>query len=128
MTSFHTSKPWQKLAKEFKTPRCVDCGTTNDLQAGHVLSASKWPMARLWRSNLINQCGPCNIKLGAKIHWSLKAIKLLVIYGMIKLIKYLITAAVMLTLSAYVYYDVTKNGSTITHQIQSDLIKLKELL
>jgi len=83
---FHQDSPWRKLSKDFKTLKCVDCGKSEDIEAGHILPASKWKMARLWRSNLVAQCRSCNAKLGDKIRWSIQALKLILVYGMIKAI------------------------------------------
>ena len=122
--NFHQSKSWKKLAAEFKTPRCIDCGSKVDLQAGHVLPASRFKMMRLWKSNLVNQCAVCNLKLGANIRWSIQAVKLLSIYAMIKLLKYSAAVLIIIILISYIYYDVTLNGSTITNQIQADFMDL----
>jgi len=103
-----------------------------DLQAGHVLPASRFKMMRLWKSNLVNQCAVCNLKLGANIRWSFKAIRLLTVYITMKLIIHTFTVigavAILLitqTLITYIYYDVTLNGSTITNQIQADFIEIQ---
>ena len=86
MSKFHQSPQWRKVSKEFKTPRCVDCGKTEDIEAGHILPASRFKMFRLWQSNLVEQCRSCNAKLGSDIRWSIQAIKLLGIYYMTKLL------------------------------------------
>jgi hypothetical protein len=125
---FHNTKAWRELAKRFKHPRCVDCDGKEDLQAGHILPASRFKMARLWKSNLVNQCGPCNAKLGNKIRWSLRAVKLLSIYAMIKFLTYLITILIIASLARYAYLDITYNSSTITDQIESDIIEIYRTL
>ena len=96
VSNFHKSSAWAKASKDFKSVKCVDCGKSEDIEAGHILPASRFKMMRLWQSNLVNQCRSCNAKLGAKIRWSLQAIKLLMIYGMIKLTIYLSLAFIIL--------------------------------
>lgn len=122
LSDFHGSKDWQKAAKEHKTNRCIDCGTDKDITSGHILPVSRFKMSRLWKSCLVYQCQPCNAKLGNKIRWSLQAIKLLGIYGAMKFIQYLLAIMVIATLLRYQYLDVIYNNSTITDQIQSDII------
>jgi hypothetical protein len=122
MSKFHNSKEWQRLAKAHKQLSCSDCGSKKDIQSGHILPASRFKMMSLWKSNLIAQCLPCNRKLGAKIHWSLQAIKLLVIYGMIKLIMYLSLTLIIVILCRFIYLDVYYNASTITNQMHYELL------
>ena len=123
---FHQSKSWKKLAADFKTPRCIDCGSKVDLQAGHVLPASRFKMMRLWKSNLVNQCAVCNLKLGANIRWSIQAVKLLSIYAMIKLLKMAgISISVLFfayVLGRYYYLDTRNNHSTITNHIKAEIV------
>ena len=123
MSEFHNSPAWAKLSADFKTLKCVDCGSDKDIQAGHILAASRFKMARLWKSNLITQCGPCNAKLGTDIWWGWQALKLLLVYGMIKLLTYGINILIFLVLARFIYLDITYNSSTITHQIQADFIE-----
>jgi len=122
MTDFHKSKEWKNLAKDFKTLKCVDCGKTEDIEAGHILPASRFKMSRLWKSNLVAQCRSCNAKLGNKIHWGYKAIKLLSIYAMIKLLKYSASLIIISIVIRFVYLDITRNGSTIINQMEYDLL------
>ncbi len=124
MSEFHQSPAWLKLSKDFKTLKCVDCGKSEDIQAGHILPASRFKMSRLWKSNLVAQCAACNAKLGNKIRWSIQAIKLLGIYGAMKTIQYLFIAALIGIIFLYGYYDITKNSSTITDQIRADVYQL----
>ena len=102
-----------------------------DLQAGHVLPASRFKMSRLWKSNLVNQCAVCNLKLGANIRWSLQAVKLLSIYMIIKAIKFISLALLIVILGRYAYLDINNNGSTLTDQMMFELMeyyqKLKHL-
>ena len=121
-TPFHQSRSWKKLAAEFKTPRCIDCGSKVDLQAGHVLPASRFKMMRLWKSNLVNQCAVCNLKLGANIRWSIQAVKLLSIIMIIKLLKYSANGLIIIILSSYIYIDMAFNASTITNHIKSNFV------
>jgi len=123
---FHSSKEWRKVSKEFKTPRCVDCGKTEDIEAGHILPASRFKMFRLWKSNLVNQCRSCNAKLGNKIRWSLQAIKLLGLYMLVKIVSYTIIATCYFCLFRYAYLDIQYNNSTITNQIKYDFISAYE--
>lgn len=126
--NFHKSSAWQKLSKDFKKLRCVDCGKSEDIEAGHILPASRFKMVRLWKSNLVPQCRSCNAKLGNKIRWSFQAIKLLSIYAMIKLLQYSVSAIIILILVRFIYLDVTYNGSTITSQMKYDFILYLEKL
>ena len=123
---FHQSKSWKKLAAEFKTPRCIDCGSKVDLQAGHVLPASRFKMSRLWKSNLVNQCAVCNLKLGANIRWSIQTVKLLSIIMLIKALQYAAKGLIIFILINYIYIDIAMNGSTITNQIQVNIIDAYE--
>ena len=128
MSDFHKSSAWQSLSKDFKKLRCVDCGKSEDIEAGHILPASRFKMVRLWQSNLVAQCRSCNSKLGNKIRWSLQAIKLLSIYTMIKLLQYSVSAIIILILVRFIYLDVTYNGSTILNQMKYDLLAFVESL
>ena len=83
VSKFHESKAWRKLAAEHKTFRCA-CKSKDDIQSAHYLPQKRFPMMRLWRWNLYISCGPCNYKLGNRINWSIRAVLLLVVYGMIK--------------------------------------------
>lgn len=110
MSEFHSSKPWQKLSAEFKTLRCVDCKSKEDIEAGHVLPAASWKMMRLWKSNLVPQCRSCNAKLGSKIHWQPRAIILILEYGMIKGIYWLTIILYFSLTTAVIYKDVSTGG------------------
>ncbi len=120
--SFHSSKAWRKLAKEHKTLRCVDCKTTFEIESAHYLPQKRFPMMALWKSNLYYGCSKCNGKLGAKIKWSIQAIKLLVIYGLIKLTIYLTMALIIVIAGRFIYLDITYNGSTITNQMKYEAL------
>jgi len=120
---FHSSKQWQKLSKDFKTLKCVDCGKSEDIEAGHILPASRFKMSRLWKSNLVAQCRACNAKLGDKIRWSIRSIQLLVVYGMIKILMYSVIILIAALLARYIYLDITYNASTITDQMQYEVIE-----
>jgi len=117
---FHNTKAWRDLAKRFKYPRCVDCDSKEDIQAGHILPASRFKLVRLWKSNLVTQCGACNAKLGADIRWSWQAIKLLGIYYMIKTFLCIIQILLLAVLAKYIYWDISHNDSIITDQIRVD--------
>jgi len=116
---FHQTTPWQKLSKDFKTLRCVDCGSITDIEAGHILPAANWKMARLWKSNLVAQCHACNAKLGCKIRWSIQAIKLLVVYGAMKFIYWIIIIFYFSLTTAVMYKDLSSGGmeASFTGQI-----------
>ena len=105
--------------------RCIDCRSDKDIESAHYLPQKRFPMSALWRINLYYGCSKCNGKLGAKIKWSIQAVKLLSIYAMIKLLKYSAAVLIIIILISYIYYDVTLNGSTITNQIQDDFIELQ---
>ena len=124
MGSFHSSRAWSKLAKEHKINRCDDCSTTADIESGHILAASRFPAARLWKSNLKYQCKPCNLKQGVKLRFNLITIKLLSIYYMVKLGKWLLTGLLAVILGRYAYLDVSMNDSIITDHIKSEVISL----
>lgn len=129
---FHQSRQWRRLSKEFKTQRCYDCGSSKELQAGHVLAASKFPMSALWRSNLKMQCATCNQKQGTKLKLDLKTIKLLMEYAVIKTLKVVVMSIIVILFFRFVYLDITYNGSTISNQMKYDTLeywdKLIELL
>ena len=124
MTKFHKSNAWRKLSKEFKTPTCEDCGSTKELQSGHILAASRFDMSKLWKSNLKLQCQTCNLKQGVRIKWSTQAIKLLAVYGMIKALRLMVMVIVIVVLSYFIYVDVNRGpwDTTITYQIYSELL------
>ncbi len=124
VSNFHKSKAWLKLSKDFKTLKCVDCGKSEDIEAGHILPASRFKMSRLWKSNLVAQCRSCNAKLGAKIRWSLQAIKLLAVYAMIKFLMYSVIIIMVALLGRYIYLDVTHNASTLTNQMIYEAIAI----
>jgi len=120
MSDFHTGKPWRKLSKDFKTLKCVDCGKSEDIEAGHILPASRFKMSRVWMFNLVAQCRSCNAKLGNKIRWSIRAVQLLVVYGMIRFLMYSVIILILALLARYYYLDTQFNNSTITDQIKAD--------
>ena len=83
---------------------------------------------RLWRVNLYHGCSKCNGRLGNRIKWSIRAIQLLVIYFMIKLITYVSMTLVIVILCRYIYLDINYNASTITDQMQYELIEYYQKL
>lgn len=121
MSKFHNSKEWQRLAKAHKQLSCSDCGSKKDIQSGHILAASRFPMSKLWMINLKHQCKPCNLNQGVKLQFNTSTIKLLVIYMLIKFIKNLFVFIVLVLLARYCYLDIEYNASTITNQIKSDV-------
>jgi len=131
---FHQTAPWQKLSKDFKTLKCVDCGKSEDIEAGHILPAANWKMARLWRWNLIHQCHSCNAKLGCKIRWSIQAIKLLTVYIAMKAIYWLVIILYFSLTTSVMVMDIASGGmeTSFTGQILIEsleqLQQLKELL
>jgi len=116
---FHQTTPWHKLSKDFKTLKCVDCGSITDIEAGHILPAATWKMARLWKSNLVAQCHPCNAKLGCKIRWSIQALKLLAVYIAMKAIYWVIIIIYFSLTSTVMYKDLSSGGleTSFTGQI-----------
>ena len=116
---FHQTTPWQKLSKDFKTLKCVDCGKSSDIEAGHILPANRFKMSRLWMSNLVAQCRSCNAKLGNKIRWSLQALKLLLVYGMIKGIYWLVIILYFSLTTSVMVMDISAGGmeTSFTGQI-----------
>ena len=123
---FHQTDAWKKASKAHKQLICCDCGSSTDIQSGHILAASRYPMMRLWKSNLILQCKLCNLKLGTDIHWSIQAVKLLVIYWMIKILTYLVIFLIFVSAvgiaGRYWWLDTENNASTITDHIKADII------
>ena len=119
MTDFHQTSAWRKLSKDFKTLKCVDCGKSEDIEAGHILPASRFKMSRLWMYNLVAQCRSCNAKLGNKIRWSFRAIQLLVVYGMIKFIYYTVIILYFSLTTTVMVKDLTAGGfeTSFTGQI-----------
>jgi len=111
---FHQTSPWVKLSKDFKTLKCVDCGKSEDIEAGHILPASSWKMSRLWMSNLVAQCRSCNAKLGNKIRWSPQAIKLLMVYGAMKFIYWGIIILYFSLTTTVMYKDLTIGGFEVS--------------
>tara|TARA_R110002012_G_C11446857_1_gene591288 strand:+ start:304 stop:690 length:387 start_codon:yes stop_codon:yes gene_type:complete len=126
VSKFHQTKAWKALAKDHKTIRCIDCKTTFDIESAHYLPQKKWPMMRLWKSNLYYGCSKCNGKLGDKIKWSAQAIKLLVIYMLIRFIQIMSLAILLIIMGRYIYLDINYNGSTITNQMKYDLLAFIE--
>ena len=123
MPDFHKSRAWRKLAAEHKTFRCA-CKSKDDIQSAHYLPQKRFPMMRLWKANLYISCGKCNRELGDKIKWSPQAIKLLVIYAMIKILMYSVTILTLALLARYYYLDTAYNNSTITNQIKADAYEI----
>jgi len=125
VTDFHQTSAWGKLSKDFKTLKCVDCGKSEDIEAAHILPAANWKMARLWKSNLVAQCHPCNAKLGCKIRWSIQAIKLLTVYIAMKGIYWTIIILYFSLTTAVMVMDISTGGmeTSFTGQI---LIESKE--
>lgn len=130
MSEFHTGKPWQKLSKDFKTLKCVDCSSKDDIQAGHILPASRFKLMRLWKYNLVAQCRVCNAKLGNKIRWSISAVILLLIYPILwmvhMIIKFLMVLVIFLILAIvgrFIVIDLSRGpfDTTITGQILAEL-------
>ena len=122
---FHQTSPWQKLSKDFKTLKCVDCGSITDIEAGHILPAANWKMSRLWKSNLVAQCHACNAKLGCKIRWSIQAIKLLTVYIAMKAIYWIIIILYFSLTTSVMVMDIASGGmeTSFTGQV---LIQSKE--
>ena len=132
MSSFHSSKEWVALAKIHKLIQkakgkyyCVDCKTINHLESDHILPVSKYPMYGLWLCNLALRCGPeakgCNQKKSDKIYWSIRAVQLLVIYGMIKILSYIAKGLVIFILIRFLWLDHQYNASIITDHIKADI-------
>lgn len=121
MSDFHNSASWRKLSKDFKTLKCHDCGSTKDIQAGHILAASEYPMARLWKINLKKQCQPCNLKQGVHLRRDWLTIKLLFYYGVIMILKILPWAIIVLAL----VIDQSRGpwDTTIAYQIAGPIIE-----
>jgi len=80
-------------------------------------------MMRLWKANLYISCGKCNRELGDSIKWCPQAIKLILVYVMIRFIQYSIYALVLGLILAFiialVYRDLTAGGfeTSFTGQI-----------
>jgi len=122
MSNFHQTKAWRKLAKEHKTIRCLDCKTTFEIESAHYLPQKRFPMMRLWKANLYYGCSKCNGKLGNKIKWSFQALKLLVIYMLIRFTQIMSLAILLVILGRMTYLDIDRNGSTIINQMKFDAI------
>ena len=123
MSDFHNTKEWRKLALEHKTFRCA-CKSSDDIQSSHYLPQKRFPLMRLWKANLYISCGKCNRALGDKIKWCPQAIKLLVIYSMIRFIQYSVTILTLALLARFIYLDTTYNDSTITNSIKADAYEI----
>ena len=126
MTKFHQSKAWGKLAKAHKALVCSDCGSTKDIQSGHILPASRFKASRLWMINLKYQCQPCNTKQGAKLRCDLLTLKLLIIYGAVLILKTLIIVIVISLAARFIYLDINRGpiDTTITNQVWMDIQEL----
>ncbi len=120
--SFHSSKAWRKASKAYKTPLCFYCKKSGELQTDHVLPVSKYPMMRLWKMNYVLACQPCNLAKSNNLKLNLKTIKLLTVYGMIKLTIYLTMALIIVIAGRFIYLDITYNGSTITNQMKYEAL------
>ena len=87
---------------------------------------------RLWRINLYHSCKVCNGKLGDRIKWGFRALLLLPVYAMIKILQYAFEIILIGVLAQYVYMDINYNDSTISNAIQAQTLdvidKLKESL
>jgi hypothetical protein len=121
LSEFHKSPAWSKLAKKHKALVCSDCGSTKDIQSGHILPASRFKMSRLWMINLKYQCQPCNLKQGAKLRFDLLTAKLLGLYWMIKIMSYIAKGLVIFILIRFLWLDHQYNASIITDHIKADL-------
>ena len=119
MSEFHSGKPWQKLSKEHKTLRCIDCGTDKDITSGHILAVARFPMAKLWKCNLVYQCRSDNSKQGTKLKFNLRTIKLLGYYFMIKFIYWLVIILYFSLTTAVMVMDISTGGfeTSFTGQI-----------
>lgn len=109
MAEFHQSRAWRKLAKAHKTPTC-HCGSTKDIESAHYLPQKRFPLMRLWRVNLYHGCKVCNGKLGNRIKWSMRAIQLLAVYGMIKAIYWLVIILYFSLTTTVMYKDISTGG------------------
>ena len=126
VSKFHQSSQWTKARKAHIARLCYYCKKpTDDVTVDHCLPVSRYPMARLWRSNLVIACGSCNSSKSNKLRLNLKTIKLLGIYYMITILKTIVIALVLLlfgyVLFRYYYLDVNGNYSTITNQIKAEM-------
>ena len=103
--------------------RCIDCRSDKDIESAHYLPQKRFPMSALWRINLYYGCSKCNGKLGDKIKWSIQAVKLLSIYAMIKLIKYIAIALVVVIFGRFLYLDYQRGpwDTRITYQVYIDI-------
>lgn len=129
MSKFHQTNQWRKLAKDHKTIKC-DCGSKDDIQSAHYLPQKHYPMMRLWKINLYYSCGDCNRKLGDKIYWSIRAIQLLGIYHMIKLMKKFVLAALIIFAGRLLWLDLAHHpfDSTFSYQILSEVQEYADIL
>jgi hypothetical protein len=78
--------------------------------------------------NLKYQCKPCNLKQGVKLRVDLLTIKLLGIYGMIKIMSYIAKGLVIFILIRFLWLDHQYNASIITDHIKADLIDVYEYI
>ena len=127
MSNFHQSRAWQKLSKDFKSHRCHDCGSSKDIQAGHILAAKRFPMARLWKVNLKKQCKPCNLKQGVKLRRDLLTLKLLIYYWVIFIMKWIIILIVISLAGRFLWIDQARADWTwdtsISCQVYNEIIQ-----
>ena len=136
---FHQTAPWQRLSKEHKTLRCRKCGTDKHIESDHILSQDRFKMFRLWRFNLQYLCGVeakgCNRKKGESLDWWYwKTYLLLMVYGAMKGIYWLVIILYFSLTTAVMVMDLTAGGfeTRFTGQIiiesWEQLQQLKELL
>jgi len=66
---FQDTNKWKQLRQSTlaKYPRCLKCGTTQNLQVDHVVPMVRRPDMFNHESNLQTLCGPCNRRKGVKI-------------------------------------------------------------
>lgn len=67
--AFERSPAWRALSAEVRAaqPWCSSCGSTEKLQADHILPKSRHPELALERSNLQVLCWPCNRRKAATL-------------------------------------------------------------
>jgi 5-methylcytosine-specific restriction endonuclease McrA len=52
-------RQWRREVK-MRDGRCMECGTTEELQAHHIIEARKSPELRFVSSNGLTLCGACH--------------------------------------------------------------------
>ena len=82
LSDFHNSPEWITLARLHKSTakhygqfKCVECGSTKDLQSDHILPFKHLPGLGLYLWNLCIRCRYCNAKKGTKIYFDWITIK-----------------------------------------------------